>query len=72
MQYLRSVDILEERVILITPPPLGEAAWEKECILKGEQSMLGLSQLHVGAGGFTPGPCQSTGDQLLMSYYRLF
>ncbi|EGW13807.1 Isoamyl acetate-hydrolyzing esterase 1-like [Cricetulus griseus] len=35
VQYLRSVDILEERVILITPPPLGEAAWEKECILKG-------------------------------------
>ncbi|XP_051061908.1 LOW QUALITY PROTEIN: isoamyl acetate-hydrolyzing esterase 1 homolog [Phodopus roborovskii] len=34
VQYLRSVDIPEERVILITPPPL-EAAWEKECILKG-------------------------------------
>ncbi|XP_021058066.1 isoamyl acetate-hydrolyzing esterase 1 homolog isoform X1 [Mus pahari] len=35
VQYLRSVDIPRERVILITPPPLCEAAWEKECILKG-------------------------------------
>ncbi|XP_005082067.1 isoamyl acetate-hydrolyzing esterase 1 homolog isoform X2 [Mesocricetus auratus] len=35
VQYLRSVDIPEDRVILITPPPLGEAAWEKECVLKG-------------------------------------
>ena len=37
VQYLKSVDIPEERVILITPPPLCEAAWEKECILKGEE-----------------------------------
>ncbi|XP_006515241.1 isoamyl acetate-hydrolyzing esterase 1 homolog isoform X4 [Mus musculus] len=35
VQYLRSVDVPRERVILITPPPLCEAAWEKECVLKG-------------------------------------
>lgn len=40
VQYLRSVDIPKERVILITPPPLCEAAWEKECILKGEEHTL--------------------------------
>ncbi|MEJ1287326.1 cleavage and polyadenylation specificity factor 3 [Cricetulus griseus] len=45
VQYLRSVDILEERVILITPPPLGEAAWEKECILKAH------CQLQLGQTG---------------------
>ena len=37
VQYLRSVDVPRERVILITPPPLCEAAWEKECVLKGEE-----------------------------------
>ncbi|KAM9201011.1 isoamyl acetate-hydrolyzing esterase 1 homolog isoform 1-T1 [Dugong dugon] len=35
VQYLKSVDIPENRVILITPPPLCETAWEKECIIQG-------------------------------------
>ncbi|XP_007933321.1 isoamyl acetate-hydrolyzing esterase 1 homolog [Orycteropus afer afer] len=35
VQYLKSVDIPESRVILITPPPLCETAWEKECVLQG-------------------------------------
>ncbi|NXS98918.1 IAH1 esterase, partial [Jacana jacana] len=35
IQYLKSVDITEDRVILITPPPLQESAWEKECVAKG-------------------------------------
>ncbi|XP_006864046.1 PREDICTED: isoamyl acetate-hydrolyzing esterase 1 homolog [Chrysochloris asiatica] len=35
VQYLKSVDIHENRIILITPPPLCETAWEKECILQG-------------------------------------
>uniref|UniRef100_A0A9L0ICA5 Isoamyl acetate-hydrolyzing esterase 1 homolog n=1 Tax=Equus asinus TaxID=9793 RepID=A0A9L0ICA5_EQUAS len=35
VQYLKSVDIPEDRVILITPPPLCEAAWEKECLVQG-------------------------------------
>ncbi|XP_064151090.1 isoamyl acetate-hydrolyzing esterase 1 homolog isoform X3 [Loxodonta africana] len=35
VQYLKSVDIPESRVILITPPPLCETAWEKECIIQG-------------------------------------
>ncbi|XP_003272767.2 isoamyl acetate-hydrolyzing esterase 1 homolog isoform X1 [Nomascus leucogenys] len=35
VQYLKSVDIPENRVILITPTPLCETAWEKECIIQG-------------------------------------
>ncbi|XP_033032489.1 isoamyl acetate-hydrolyzing esterase 1 homolog isoform X3 [Trachypithecus francoisi] len=35
VQYLKCVDIPEDRVILITPTPLCETAWEKECITQG-------------------------------------
>ncbi|XP_032150077.1 isoamyl acetate-hydrolyzing esterase 1 homolog isoform X3 [Sapajus apella] len=35
VQYLKSVDIPENRVILITPTPLCETAWEKQCIMQG-------------------------------------
>ncbi|NXF86438.1 IAH1 esterase, partial [Eubucco bourcierii] len=35
VHYLSSVGITEDRVILITPPPLQEAAWEKACLAKG-------------------------------------
>ncbi|NXN94269.1 IAH1 esterase, partial [Rhinopomastus cyanomelas] len=35
IQYLKSVDITEDKIILITPPPLQESAWEKECLAKG-------------------------------------
>ncbi|XP_074144203.1 isoamyl acetate-hydrolyzing esterase 1 homolog [Sminthopsis crassicaudata] len=35
IQYLKSVDVPESRIILITPPPLSESAWEKECIAQG-------------------------------------
>nr|XP_060643557.1 isoamyl acetate-hydrolyzing esterase 1 homolog isoform X1 [Anolis sagrei ordinatus] len=37
VQYLKSVDIGEDKIILVTPPPLHEAAWEKECIAKGDK-----------------------------------
>ncbi|XP_064506569.1 isoamyl acetate-hydrolyzing esterase 1 homolog isoform X1 [Pseudopipra pipra] len=37
IQYLKSVDITEDRVILITPPPLQESAWEKACLAKGDK-----------------------------------
>lgn len=35
VQYLQSVDIPKSRIILITPPPLCETAWEKECRAQG-------------------------------------
>uniref|UniRef100_A0A8B9GA45 Isoamyl acetate-hydrolyzing esterase 1 homolog n=1 Tax=Amazona collaria TaxID=241587 RepID=A0A8B9GA45_9PSIT len=37
IQYLKSVDITEDRIILVTPPPLQESAWEKECFAKGDK-----------------------------------
>ncbi|NXX39589.1 IAH1 esterase, partial [Tricholaema leucomelas] len=37
VHYLSSVGITEDRVLLITPPPLQEAAWEKACLAKGER-----------------------------------
>ncbi|XP_012641147.2 isoamyl acetate-hydrolyzing esterase 1 homolog isoform X1 [Microcebus murinus] len=35
VQYLKSVDVPENRVILVTPPPLCETAWEAECVMQG-------------------------------------
>ncbi|XP_039604815.1 isoamyl acetate-hydrolyzing esterase 1 homolog [Polypterus senegalus] len=35
IEYLKTVDISKDRLILITPPPLDEAAWTKECTVKG-------------------------------------
>ncbi|XP_068136420.1 isoamyl acetate-hydrolyzing esterase 1 homolog [Hyperolius riggenbachi] len=35
IHYLKSVGITPDKIILITPPPLHEASWEKQCILKG-------------------------------------
>ncbi|CAL8296006.1 unnamed protein product [Arctogadus glacialis] len=34
-QYLAAVGVSSDRVVFITPPPLHEATWEKECQLKG-------------------------------------
>ncbi|CAJ1073538.1 isoamyl acetate-hydrolyzing esterase 1 homolog [Xyrichtys novacula] len=34
-KLLASAGVSADRVIFITPPPLHEPAWEKECILKG-------------------------------------
>ncbi|CAI5769551.1 Isoamyl acetate-hydrolyzing esterase 1 homolog [Podarcis lilfordi] len=48
IQYLKSVDITEDKVILVTPPPLHEAAWGKECIAKGEK----LNRLNSTTGEY--------------------
>ncbi|GAB5570068.1 isoamyl acetate-hydrolyzing esterase 1 homolog [Prionailurus iriomotensis] len=32
VRYLKSVDVPEHRIVLISPPPLCEAAWERECL----------------------------------------
>ncbi|XP_069742374.1 isoamyl acetate-hydrolyzing esterase 1 homolog isoform X2 [Narcine bancroftii] len=37
IQYLKSMGICEEKMIMITPPPLDESSWEKECIAKGKK-----------------------------------
>lgn len=38
VQYLKSMDIPKNRIILISPPPLCETMWEKECRLQGKQT----------------------------------
>ncbi|XP_028907687.1 isoamyl acetate-hydrolyzing esterase 1 homolog [Ornithorhynchus anatinus] len=48
IQYLESVDVPGNRVILITPPPLCESAWEKECIAQGCK----LNRLNMVAGEY--------------------
>ncbi|XP_036928155.1 isoamyl acetate-hydrolyzing esterase 1 homolog isoform X3 [Acanthopagrus latus] len=56
-RLLASAGVSADRVIFITPPPLHEAAWEKECILKGcslnrHNSVAGLyAQACVHAAG---------------------
>lgn len=35
IRYLQSVDVAADRIILITPPPLHEPSWEKQCFTKG-------------------------------------
>lgn len=42
-RHLASAGVSADKVILITPPPLHEPAWEKECILKGNTQTLFLS-----------------------------
>lgn len=34
-KFLSSAGVPSDRLIFITPPPLDESAWEKECLLKG-------------------------------------
>ncbi|CAO2604928.1 Isoamyl acetate-hydrolyzing esterase 1 homolog [Lemmus lemmus] len=58
VQYLTSVGIPQERVILITPPPLHEAAWEKECILKGWK----LNRLNTVVGEYANACLQAARD----------
>ncbi|CAK6434846.1 unnamed protein product [Pipistrellus nathusii] len=48
VQYLRSVDVPEGRIVLITPPPLCEAAWERECLAQGCK----LNRLNVVVGEY--------------------
>ncbi|KAM6149960.1 isoamyl acetate-hydrolyzing esterase 1 homolog isoform 2-T2 [Erethizon dorsatum] len=37
VRYLRSVGVAESRVVLVTPPPLCEAAWEQQCLAQGHR-----------------------------------
>lgn len=46
--YLASVGVSADRVIFITPPPVNEPAWEKECILKGSP----LNRCNSAAGQY--------------------
>ncbi|XP_037669402.1 isoamyl acetate-hydrolyzing esterase 1 homolog isoform X2 [Choloepus didactylus] len=58
VQYLKSVDIPEDRVILITPPPLCETAWERECIIQGCK----LNRLNLVVGEYASACLQVARD----------
>lgn len=41
-RFLTSAGVPADKVIFITPPPIHEPAWEKECLLKGNLRASGL------------------------------
>lgn len=43
VRYLKSVDVPEHRIVLISPPPLCEAAWERECLAQGKRAAGAVS-----------------------------
>lgn len=53
-RFLASAGVTADRVIFITPPPLHEPSWEKECILKGNRSFSPSSFLSF----YKPSPTQ--------------
>ncbi|KAJ8290524.1 hypothetical protein GJAV_G00014010 [Gymnothorax javanicus] len=56
--YLSTVGVSTDKVILITPPPLHEPDWEKECILKG----CPLNRLNVVTGQYADACVQIAGQ----------
>ncbi|XP_053314814.1 isoamyl acetate-hydrolyzing esterase 1 homolog [Spea bombifrons] len=48
IQYLKSIDVAGDRIILISPPPLHEPSWEKQCHGKGCK----LNRLNAVAGEY--------------------
>lgn len=37
VRQLSAAGVPASRIVLVTPPPLCEAAWEQECLLQGER-----------------------------------
>lgn len=48
IKILASAGVASDKVIFITPPPIHEPSWEKECILKG----CALNRLNAVAGQY--------------------
>lgn len=53
-KLLASVGVSADKIIFITPPPIHEAAWEKECSLKGKTPI---------SSDFSSSPTLTTGQQ---------
>lgn len=49
VQQLRAAGVPAAGLVLITPPPLCEAAWEQECLRQGQRPLVG-----GGEGGGQP------------------
>ncbi|NXK86425.1 IAH1 esterase, partial [Formicarius rufipectus] len=58
IQYLKSVGITEDRIVLITPPPLQDSAWEKACLAKGDK----LNRCNATTGEYAQACVQVGGD----------
>ncbi|KAL4624044.1 hypothetical protein GN956_G18866 [Arapaima gigas] len=58
VKQLASAGIPADRVILMTPPPLHESEWEKECHLKGSS----LNRLNTATGQYAQA-CVQTGSR---------
>ncbi|KAM9316053.1 isoamyl acetate-hydrolyzing esterase 1 homolog [Gastrophryne carolinensis] len=48
VHYLKSVDVSPDKIVLITPPPLHEPSWEKQCHIKGYK----LNRLNTITGDY--------------------
>ncbi|XP_041668559.1 isoamyl acetate-hydrolyzing esterase 1 homolog [Cheilinus undulatus] len=57
-RLLAAAGVSADRVIFITPPPLHESSWEKECILKGSP----LNRLNSVAGQYAQACVQAAGQ----------
>ncbi|CAM4644403.1 hypothetical protein PO909_011931 [Leuciscus waleckii] len=58
VRYLVSIGVSSDKIIFITPPPLQESAWEKECLLKGSA----LNRLNSVAGQYAQACVQAAGQ----------
>lgn len=57
-KILSAAGISSDRLIFITPPPLHEPAWEKECLLKGSP----LNRHHAVAGQYAEACVRAAGQ----------
>ncbi|XP_044147845.1 isoamyl acetate-hydrolyzing esterase 1 homolog [Bufo gargarizans] len=58
VQYLKSVNIKEEKIVLIAPPPIHEPSWEKHCFMKGYK----LNRLNAVTEAYARA-CAQVGDE---------
>ncbi|KAM9853551.1 isoamyl acetate-hydrolyzing esterase 1 homolog [Aulostomus maculatus] len=57
-RLLASAGVSVDKIIFITPPPLHEPAWEKECVLKGSP----LNRHNAVAGQYAQACVQAAGQ----------
>ncbi|XP_029972769.1 isoamyl acetate-hydrolyzing esterase 1 homolog [Salarias fasciatus] len=57
-RFLSSAGVPSDRLIFITPPPVDEPAWEKECLLKG----CPLNRRHAAAGQYAEACVRAAGQ----------
>ncbi|XP_053564920.1 isoamyl acetate-hydrolyzing esterase 1 homolog [Bombina bombina] len=58
IDYLKTIDITQDKIILITPPPLYEKDWETQCINKGNK----LNRLNSVTGVYAKACVQTANE----------